>query len=135
MSKKHRGHEPDAADAVDLLEIGPEDDSELLEFEDVSHNQAVIKVIGVGGSGGNALNTMIRSGLAGVEFIAANTDAQALAHNQAPIKLQLGTQVTRGLGCGADPEKGRAAAMEDRERVRELLGDADMVFVTAGMGG
>jgi cell division protein FtsZ len=136
MSKKHRGHdEPDPADAVDLLEIGPEDDDELLEFESDSHNQAVIKVIGVGGSGGNALNTMIRCGLAGVEFIAANTDAQALAHNQAGIKLQLGTQVTRGLGCGADPERGRAAALEDRERVRELLADADMVFVTAGMGG
>jgi cell division protein FtsZ len=135
MSKKHRGQEPGAADAVDLLEIGPEDDSELLEFEDVSHNQAIIKVIGVGGSGGNALNTMIRSGLAGVEFIAANTDAQALAHNQAALKLQLGTQVTRGLGCGADPEKGRAAALEDRERLRDLIGNADMVFVTAGMGG
>jgi cell division protein FtsZ len=137
MNRKNRGHDRhDAnADALDLLEIGPDDGDDLLEFEDRSHNQAVIKVIGVGGGGGNAVATMLRSGLAGVEFVAANTDAQALAHNPAGIKLQLGTQVTRGLGCGADPERGRASALEDRERLRELIGDADMVFVTAGMGG
>jgi cell division protein FtsZ len=136
MNRKNRGHDkPDAADQVDLLEIGPDDGDDLLEFEDVSHNQAVIKVIGVGGGGGNAVATMLRSGLSGVEFIAANTDAQALAHNPAAVKLQLGNQVTRGLGCGADPERGRASALEDRERLRELIGDADMVFVTAGMGG
>ncbi|MDP6978411.1 MAG: cell division protein FtsZ [Myxococcota bacterium] len=96
---------------------------------------AVIKVIGVGGGGGNALNTMIRSGLGGVEFIAANTDAQALKHNLAPTKIQLGAEVTRGLGCGANPDRGRASALEARERLREVLEGADMVFVTAGMGG
>ncbi len=121
---------------LDLLEIGPDDDAEdLLEFEETARNQAVIKVIGVGGGGGNALNTMVRSGLAGVDFVAANTDAQALTHNLADVKVQLGTQVSRGLGCGADPERGRAAANEDRDRLRDLLVGSDMVFVTAGMGG
>jgi cell division protein FtsZ len=119
----------------DLLEIGPEDGAELLEFEDSGRLQATIKVIGVGGGGGNALNTMIQSRLQGVEFIAANTDAQALEHNLATIKVQLGTAVTRGLGCGATPDKGRAAALEDRDRIRDMLTGADMVFVTAGLGG
>ncbi len=89
----------------------------------------------MGGAGGNALNTMIRAGLTGVEFVAANTDAQALAHKLAPTKVQLGTEVTRGLGCGANPERGREAAIEDREKLRDLLIGADMVFVTAGLGG
>ena len=130
------GTNPEAAgEPLDLLEIGPEDEHELLEFEDASRSRAVIKVIGVGGGGGNALNTMIRAGLSGVDFVAANTDAQALQHNGAEIKLQLGIQVTRGLGCGADPERGRAAALEDRDRLRDMLVDSDMVFVTAGMGG
>jgi cell division protein FtsZ len=122
---------------LDLLEVGPEDDTndDLLEFEDAGELKAKIRVIGVGGAGGNALDTMIRSGLAGVEFIAANTDAQALQHKLAPTKVQLGTQVTRGLGCGANPERGRAAAIEDREKLRDLLIGSDMVFVTAGMGG
>jgi cell division protein FtsZ len=120
---------------VELLEIGPEEENDLLEFEGASRTRAVIKVVGVGGGGGNALNTMIRSGLAGVDFLAANTDAQALQHNDAETKLQLGAQLTRGLGCGADPERGRAAGLEDRDRLRDLLVDADMVFVTAGMGG
>ena len=108
---------------------------EMLEFEDASNQQASIKVVGVGGGGGNALNNMIESGLKGVEFIAANTDAQALQHNLAPSKLQLGTEITRGLGCGADPEKGRGSALEVRDRIREQLEGTDMVFVTAGLGG
>jgi cell division protein FtsZ len=124
-----------AGEGVDLLELGPEDGQELLEFEGNSHQKATIKVIGVGGGGGNALNTMIQSGLSGVEFIAANTDAQALSHNNASIKVQLGAEITRGLGCGANPDRGRASALEARDRLRELLEGSDMVFVTAGMGG
>jgi len=120
---------------VDLLEIGPDDEGQLLEFEGSSGQHARIKVIGVGGGGGNALNTMIRSGLSGVEFIAANTDAQALEHNKAMVKVQLGAEVTRGLGCGANPDRGRASALEARDRLREILEGSDMVFVTAGMGG
>ncbi|MFP6654765.1 MAG: cell division protein FtsZ [Myxococcota bacterium] len=107
----------------------------MLEFEGSAHQRASIKVIGVGGGGGNALNTMIASGLSGVEFIAANTDAQALSHTKAAIKIQLGAEITRGLGCGANPDRGRAAALEARDRLRELLEGSDMVFVTAGMGG
>ncbi len=98
-------------------------------------SNAVIKVIGVGGGGGNALNTMIESGLTGVEFIAANTDVQALQANLAPIKIQLGKELTKGLGAGANPETGRNAALEDKAILQEVLGGADMVFVTGGMGG
>ncbi len=128
--------ESNSTDQVDLLEIGPEDvEDDLLEFEDASHNQAVIKVIGVGGGGGNALNTMVERGLGGVHFVAANTDAQALQHSRAPVRLQLGSEVTRGLGCGANPDKGRDSALEARDRLRELLIGSDMVFVTAGLGG
>ena len=123
------------SESVDLLEIGPDDGNQLLEFEGSSGQKARITVIGVGGGGGNALNTMIRSGLSGVEFIAANTDAQALEHNKAMVKVQLGAEVTRGLGCGANPDRGRASALEARERLREILEGSDMVFVTAGMGG
>jgi len=94
-----------------------------------------IKVIGVGGGGGNAVNTMIASGLSGVEFLAANTDAQALGVNMAQVKIQLGEQLTQGLGAGANPEIGRQAALEDSERVRDHLVGAHMVFITAGMGG
>jgi cell division protein FtsZ len=97
--------------------------------------QAVIKVFGVGGGGGNAVNTMIEEGLTGVEFIAANTDAQALTKNLAPLKIQLGARLTKGLGAGANPEVGRKAAEEDREMLREALAGADMVFITAGLGG
>ncbi len=97
--------------------------------------RAKIKVFGVGGGGGNAVNNMIVSGLEGVEFIVGNTDAQALASNRSPIKMQLGEEVTKGLGAGADPEIGRAAARESMERIRAALEGADMVFVTAGMGG
>jgi cell division protein FtsZ len=96
---------------------------------------AKIKVVGVGGGGGNAVNTMIASGLAGVEFYAANTDMQALGTNLAPTKIQLGAQLTKGLGAGADPEVGRRAAAEDEDVVRDHLAGADMVFITAGMGG
>jgi cell division protein FtsZ len=122
-------------EGLDLLEIGPEDADDMLEFDQSPGQKATIKVIGVGGGGGNALNTMIDGGLAGVEFIAANTDAQALQHNRAALKVQLGAEVTRGLGCGANPDRGRASALEARERLRELLEGSDMVFVTAGMGG
>ena len=110
-------------------------DQDMLELEPEHRMQAQIKVIGVGGGGGNALNTMIRSNMKGVEFLAANTDAQALEHNEASCRLQLGTAITRGLGCGANPERGREAAQEDRERLREALSGSDMVFVAAGLGG
>ncbi|MFO0675536.1 MAG: cell division protein FtsZ [Polyangiaceae bacterium] len=107
-----------------------------IEFADETHEyQARIKVIGVGGSGGNAVNTMINFGLEGVEFMVVNTDAQALNANAAPTKLNIGSSVTRGLGAGADPERGRKAALEDVQRIKELISGADMVFVTAGMGG
>jgi cell division protein FtsZ len=107
-----------------------------IEFADEQQEyQARIKVIGCGGSGGNAVNTMINFGLEGVEFIVVNTDAQALNGNAAPTRLNIGSAVTRGLGAGADPERGRKAALEDQQRIKELLTGADMVFVTAGMGG
>ncbi|MCL7941110.1 cell division protein FtsZ [Halomonas sp. ATCH28] len=98
-------------------------------------SSAVIKVIGVGGGGGNAVNHMVESNIEGVEFICANTDAQALKRVAAKTVLQLGSEITKGLGAGANPDVGRQAAMEDRERIAELLGGADMVFITAGMGG
>jgi cell division protein FtsZ len=107
-----------------------------IEFADESQTyQARIKVIGVGGSGGNAINTMIHFGLEGVEFITVNTDAQALNSNAAAEKVAIGSSVTRGLGAGADPDRGRKAALEDVTRLKEVLDGADMVFVTAGMGG
>ncbi|MCK0752028.1 cell division protein FtsZ [Chromohalobacter japonicus] len=98
-------------------------------------SSAVIKVIGVGGGGGNAVNHMVESNIEGVEFICANTDAQALKRVAAKTVLQLGSEITKGLGAGASPEVGRQAATEDRERIAELLQGADMVFITAGMGG
>jgi cell division protein FtsZ len=107
-------------------------------FEIIDQNPqegANIKVIGVGGCGGNAVEHMIRRGLAGVDFICANTDAQALKRSTASTQLQLGSALTRGLGAGAKPEIGRDAAMEDRERIAELIDGADMLFITAGMGG
>jgi cell division protein FtsZ len=107
-----------------------------IEFADETQEyQARIKVIGCGGSGGNAVNTMINFGLEGVEFIVVNTDAQALNANAAPTKLAIGSNVTKGLGAGADPERGRKAALEDVQRIKELVTGADMVFITAGMGG
>ncbi len=96
---------------------------------------ARIKVIGIGGGGGNAINNMIRSGLRGVEFIAANTDVQALRSSEAPTKIQLGLELTKGLGAGANPEVGEGAARESQDEIRRALEGADMVFVTAGMGG
>ena len=107
----------------------------MFELMDVDTQDAVIKVIGVGGCGGNAVDHMISSGLTGVEFIAINTDAQALKRNQAKLQLQLGNGVTKGLGAGANPDIGREAALEDRERIAELIDGADMLFITAGMGG
>ena len=98
-------------------------------------SSAVIKVVGVGGGGGNAVNHMVESNIEGVEFICANTDAQALKRVSAKTVLQLGGEITKGLGAGANPDVGRQAAMEDRERIAELLNGADMVFITAGMGG
>jgi cell division protein FtsZ len=107
-----------------------------IEFADeMASYQARIKVVGCGGSGGNAINTMIHFGLEGVEFIAVNTDAQALNANLAPVKIPIGGAVTKGLGAGADPERGRKAALEDVTRLKEAISGADMVFVTAGMGG
>ena len=97
--------------------------------------EAIIKVIGVGGGGGNALSTMIDSSLEGVEFIAANTDVQALQRNPALTKMQLGACLTKGLGAGANPEVGRNAALEDHDSIAEVLGSPEMVFITAGMGG
>ena len=96
---------------------------------------AVIKVVGIGGGGTNAVNRMVDQGLKGVEFIAVNTDAQALQMCDADIKLQIGDQLTRGLGAGADPEVGYGAANESRDEIKEALKGADMVFVTAGEGG
>src|SRR6201997_5264478 len=106
-----------------------------IQFHDESVRGARIKVIGVGGGGGNAVNRMIQAGLEGVEFIAANTDVQALKLSLAPIKLQLGVRLTAGLGAGANPDVGRRAALEDSEKIIEALEGADMVFVTAGLGG
>jgi len=107
----------------------------MFEFVDTDNQAAVIKVIGVGGGGGNAVQHMLSSSIEGVEFICANTDAQALNNSSAKTLLQLGRNITKGLGAGADPEIGRQAALEDRDRVMDLLEGADMVFITAGMGG
>lgn len=107
----------------------------MFEIEEDLQQVARIKVVGVGGGGGNAVNTMIASGLSGVDFIVANTDAQALSNSKAHIKVHLGSRLTKGLGAGANPEVGKNAALEERERIREVLEGADMVFVTAGLGG
>ena len=105
----------------------------LLEFEELNH--AKILVVGVGGGGGNAVNTMIASNLDGVEFIVGNTDVQALEANLAPTKIQLGDHLTKGLGAGANPDIGRKAAEESIQHIADTVTGADMVFVTAGMGG
>ncbi len=107
----------------------------MFEIVDTQAQEAVIKVIGVGGCGGNAVDHMIQEGVEGVEFICANTDAQALKRTKSKTLLQLGAAVTKGLGAGADPEIGRESAVEDRERIIELIEGADMLFLTAGMGG
>ncbi|PKL99675.1 MAG: cell division protein FtsZ, partial [Gammaproteobacteria bacterium HGW-Gammaproteobacteria-6] len=103
-------------------------------IEKVAPN-AIIKVIGIGGGGGNAVAHMVSSAVEGVEFICANTDSQAIRNSGAKLQLQLGSNVTKGLGAGANPEVGRQSALEDRERIVEALEGADMVFITAGMGG
>ncbi len=107
----------------------------MIGFEQNENPLAIIKVIGVGGGGNNAVNRMIEHGVQGVEFIAVNTDAQALITSQADVRLQIGDKLTRGLGAGANPEVGKKAAEESREQLEEALQGADMVFVTAGMGG
>ena len=107
----------------------------MFELVDSIQQSAVIKVIGVGGGGGNAVKHMIANNVDGVEFICANTDAQALKDIDARTVLQLGNSMTKGLGAGANPEVGRQAALEDRERIAEVLRGADMVFIAAGMGG
>ena len=106
-----------------------------IQYHEEAVRGAKIKVIGVGGGGGNAVNRMIQAHMEGVEFIAANTDVQALKLSQAPVKLQLGVRLTAGLGAGANPDVGRRAALEDSEKIIEALEGADMVFVTAGLGG
>ena len=106
-----------------------------IQYNDEAPHGARIKVIGVGGGGGNAVNRMIAAKVEGVEFIVANTDAQALQLSQAPVKLQLGVKLTNGLGAGANPDVGRRAALEDSEKIIEALEGTDMVFVTAGLGG
>src|SRR3954465_3324485 len=106
-----------------------------LNLDDESHAGARIKVIGVGGGGSNAVNRMVKTGLEGVEFIVANTDLQALQYNAAPVKLQIGSKLTKGLGAGADPNVGRSAALEDTEKMIQALDGADMIFVTTGLGG
>jgi cell division protein FtsZ len=115
------------------IESGDED--LRVDFSDNLRHGAKIKVIGVGGGGGNAVNRMIAAKLEGVEFMAANTDLQALQASKAPLKIQLGAKLTKGLGAGANPEIGRAAALEDTDKIIEALEGADMVFVTTGMGG
>jgi cell division protein FtsZ len=107
----------------------------MIEFDENRNLSAKVKIIGIGGGGCNALNTMIESGLTGVDFIAANTDAQALTANKAPIRIQLGARLTKGLGSGANPNVGREAAEEAADQIRDALDGADMVFITAGLGG
>src|SRR3954466_7225325 len=107
----------------------------MFELMDAYSQNAVIKVIGVGGGGGNAVAHMVTSGIEGVEFMCINTDAQALKHSKVKTSLQIGCNITKGLGAGADPEVGRQAAMEDRDRIVELVEGCDMLFITAGMGG
>ena len=106
-----------------------------IQFAENQEQGAQIKVVGVGGGGGNAVGRMIASGLQGIEFIAINTDLQALRANRAPLKIQVGAKLTKGLGAGADPEIGRQAAVEDTEKICDALEGADMVFITAGLGG
>ena len=107
----------------------------MIEFDEIQERGPRIKVIGVGGGGGNAINNMIERGISSVEFMVANTDCQALDANSAEIKLQLGQGCTKGLGAGAKPEIGASAAKESIDRIEELLLGADMVFIAAGMGG
>ncbi len=107
----------------------------MFELMDSYSQNAVIKVIGIGGGGGNAVQHMVEADIEGVEFVCANTDAQALTNMNARTTLQLGNSITKGLGAGANPDIGRQAAMEDRDRIIECIEGSDMVFITAGMGG
>jgi cell division protein FtsZ len=107
----------------------------MFVLADTENQGAVIKVIGVGGGGGNAVSHMVAAGIEGVDFICLNTDAQALKHSKVKMSLQIGCNITKGLGAGADPEVGRQAAMEDRDRIIEVIEGSDMLFITAGMGG
>jgi cell division protein FtsZ len=119
-----------------MIEDFNEKESDLrIQFNEDAINSAKIKVIGVGGGGGNAVNRMIESHLEGIEFVVANTDLQALKLSRAPVKIQLGVKLTNGLGAGANPEVGRKAALEDADKIIEALEGADMVFVTTGLGG
>lgn len=113
----------------------PGSDGLLAVTLDEEHLGAKIKVIGVGGGGGNAVNRMIQAGIKGVEFLVANTDLQAMRNSLAPVKLQIGGKLTKGLGAGANPEVGKQAALEDTDRILEALSGADMIFITTGMGG
>src|SRR5262249_31648166 len=106
-----------------------------IQFNEDPRSNAKLKVIGVGGGGGNAVNRMISAHVEGGEFVVANTDLQALQMSQAPVKIQLGVKLTNGLGAGANPEIGRRAALEDTDKIIEALEGADMVFVTTGLGG
>src|SRR5829696_8014222 len=121
-------HMPDRDDLLDARRL-------RLRLEEEVSTGARIKVIGVGGGGGNAVNRMARTGLEGVEFMVANTDLQALKTSSAPIKLQIGSKLTKGLGAGADPNVGRSAALEDTDKIIQALDGADMIFVTTGLGG
>jgi cell division protein FtsZ len=121
----------DMYDADDLFEAK----RFRLHLDEERSAGARIKVVGVGGGGSNAVNRMVRGGLDGVEFIVANTDRQALEHNAAPVKIQIGSKLTKGLGAGADPNVGRAAALEDTDKVIQALDGADLIFVTTGLGG
>jgi len=112
-----------------------EEEGDMIEFDENKNLAAKVRIIGIGGGGNNAINTMISYNLTGVEFVAANTDAQSLSGNRASVKLQLGSALTKGLGAGANPEIGRKAALEDVEMIREVLKGSDMVFITAGLGG
>ena len=114
---------------------GLDEDRLRLTLDPELRRSARIKVVGVGGGGGNAVNRMVTAGLDGVEFIVVNTDSQALDHNQAAVKIQIGQKLTKGLGAGADPNIGRQAALEDTETIIQALSGADMIFVTAGLGG
>ncbi len=107
----------------------------MFELMDSHNQQAVIKLMGIGGGGGNAVDHMVRQGIEGVDFICANTDAQALSNVQSKTTLQIGANMTKGLGAGANPDIGRQAALEDRERIQEVIEGTDMLFLTGGMGG
>lgn len=120
----------------DFVELRPDGQPQVkISLEEVGVQGARIKVVGVGGGGGNAINRMMEMGLNGAEFISINTDLQALQNSRAPIRLQIGGTLTKGLGAGANPDVGRQAALEDADKIMSLLEGADMVFITAGMGG